>query len=252
MEHHLDPALPRRRQHLEQMRPEGHVAPPAVKARVLALGGIVDHRHRLHPHHLVEPVTVEGLKQRRLERQHAAAVGRGPLGEEQQMVAGADALLEQRLLRLRLARVAADEDGAGRAREHADARPARHLGLRDEIDLLAGIEREDVEPGHMVRHHGADLGHRRAPDTVADAHQREDGAADGTGDVRRPGPRSAVQRPLDQPRQQQQRQPAIDHRGHRPAPAQHAQLAGKAQRRDIGFGLAMPGRAHGFASARRV
>ena len=83
------------------MRAKFHIAPPAVKARVLLGRGVIDHGHRLNEQDPVQPVGVKRLKQRGFERQDADRVGAGAFGEKAEAVTGAQAGLEHLLLGFR-------------------------------------------------------------------------------------------------------------------------------------------------------
>lgn len=166
------------------MRAELHVAPPAIKARRRAIRVAIDHAHRLDLQ-LGLIRRQERREERRLEGQHPAPVGRGPLGKEQQPVAMRQPLAQQSDLCHRLAPVAPDEDGAGGTRQPADAGPSGDLGLGHEIDRSAGVQCEDVEPRGMVGDHRALPAHRRAADPEAQPQNRQPDAAGDAGDARR-------------------------------------------------------------------
>jgi energy-coupling factor transporter ATP-binding protein EcfA2 len=193
-----------RRQHLEEMPPEAHVAPPGVEARILARRGGVDHRHGLHPQDVPQVGREEGAEERGLERQDALPVGRGAFGEEQELVPRLEPRLEDRLLAPGLLWIAVDEDRAGGAGEPADAGPARDLGLRDEVDALAGVEREDVHPGGVVGDDRPPLPHLRATHAVRHAEDREGRPADPLRDPGRPGAVETVHRRLHEPDEEEE------------------------------------------------
>jgi hypothetical protein len=119
-----------------------------------------------------------------------------------QLVPGPQPLRQQRLLRAGLARVPRDEDGPGQPGEDADAGPARHLGLGDEMNPLARVEREDIEPRAVIGHHGAGPLHPPAPRLVPHAQHDEDQPAHQPRDMGRPGPAHPVQGPFGQPQDQ--------------------------------------------------
>ena len=88
----FNPALTARREGDQQMRREIHIAPPAVKPRILTLWRVIDHRHRLDMQDPVQLLGVEGLKQGRFERQNADSIAGGALGEKEHLVPDAQAL----------------------------------------------------------------------------------------------------------------------------------------------------------------
>ena len=141
--HELAPGAPRRAErraerqldgdcgtaeHAAERRQERHVADERRGAVARAVGALVADRDRLHRDAGVD----RRLEERRVEPSDGGAVGRRPLGEDDDALARAQRRGDHVLHTRGVADAATtQEDRAEAARDAARQRPRRHLGLRD-------------------------------------------------------------------------------------------------------------------------
>lgn len=115
--------------------------------RAPAVGRLVRQRHGLDRPHRLD----RRLQQRGVEAEQVRAVGGRTLGEDGDILAGAEQRIDLGIDDLGVAAAAAaQEDRVGLRREPADERPGADLGLGDESHGPRRVEDEDVDPGDVV------------------------------------------------------------------------------------------------------
>jgi len=158
-----------------ERRREARVARVLGRERERAVTVVVADRDRQHV-----PARVDDrLQERAVEAEHRRAVGRRPLGEHRDHVAGRERVGRAPVDAVRvLTPLALDEQRAGVADQPADDRPARELGLADEARRAVRVQHDDVEPRDVVRDEEDVSVVRvdRAVDARLDVHQREEPA----------------------------------------------------------------------------
>jgi len=92
-----------------------------------------------------------GLEKRRPERQHARAVRGRALGERGDRLAAGEPLLDLAVDPQQVARGASlDEQGVIALEQPPEERPAARLGLGDDGDGQRRMQRDRIQPGHVI------------------------------------------------------------------------------------------------------
>ena len=196
-EDRFDRTLPHRHQRCQKVACEIHVAPPAVEPPVLSRRWMVDDGDRLDPDIILDLRRKERLKECCFERKNLHSIRARSFGKEQEPMACQEPFLKQKCLRTRARRIAFDKHGTCGSGQPPDAGPARDFGLRHEIEGLARIQCEDVEPTAVICDDRTVMGHRESslPQTKPENAQRV--SADKPRDMRGYWPRHAVDGPFD-------------------------------------------------------
>ena len=186
------------------MRSQRHIAEPAVKARIADLRRLIDRCHRLDGQMLRQFRRQKALKQCRLEGQHAAAVGAGAFGKEQQPMTCRRARGELARLFAGQFRIARHEMRIGHPRQDIDAGPRRHLGFRDEEHRHCRVQHQNVEPAGMIGDDRARAGHGLALTPPAKAQDPQTDPAHALHPRAGQGPARPPDQPLDRAQRQDQ------------------------------------------------